>query len=469
MGYSYITFGQMKTQLLARLQDSGAVYFTNAATWSEVGLYLIEAIRTWNALANYYRNRGQFALTSGQPFYDLPTQLPALRSYNVFDQEMIAELQLALIEPVNVTSWTGTEMFTFNDVLLALQRRRNQFLVETGCVVTHITIPAPPTPIGRIDLTVAGGSDSIIDVIREAWVSLIPGTGTPSTIYPMFASDEYAGDAFSPNWNITAKIPLSCSIVATPVLQLQLIPIPLDKGILDLLVVLAGADLNPSSGMNGVLMGIPDDWTWVVKYGALADLLLKDGPARDADRASYCSQRWDQGLELARLAPSAVNGLLSEIQTPLQSIFDFDTFDPLWQTASPGGSPNQIAMCGLNLLAVKPVPDSVAPYSCTLDVVENAPVPASPSGAVADAFEVQLGREELEAVLGYAQHVASFKMGGSDFQGTSDLFQAFVKSAATYNDRLTATSIYKDVMLDAAHVEAERRPRRQSDAVGAQA
>src|SRR5579864_3680062 len=98
-------------------------------------------------------------LTSGQPFYDLPTQLPALRSYNVFDQEMIAELQLALIEPVNVTSWTGTEMFTFNDVLLALQRRRNQFLVETGCVVTHITIPAPPTPIGRIDLTVAGGSD----------------------------------------------------------------------------------------------------------------------------------------------------------------------------------------------------------------------------------------------------------------------------------------------------------------------
>ena len=76
MGYSYITFGQMKTQLLARLQDSGAVYFTNAATWSEVGLYLIESIRTWNALANYYRNRGQFASLLGSLFTTCPLSFP---------------------------------------------------------------------------------------------------------------------------------------------------------------------------------------------------------------------------------------------------------------------------------------------------------------------------------------------------------------------------------------------------------
>jgi len=166
--------------------------------------------------------------------------------------------------------------------------------------------------------------------------------------------------------------------------------------------------------------------------------------------------------------PTVIDGAIDEIRVPLQAIADFDAYNALWQTASKASMPNQIAVCGPSMIAVSPQPDAVNPYSCTLDVVRNAPVPASASGAVADAFLVQLGREDLDAVLGYAQHIASFKMGGGDFVGTQDLYRSFLRQAAIYNDRLLGSSVYKKAMFEADHLETERqRKRRESDQVEA--
>ena len=68
----------------------------------------------------------------------------------------------------------------------------------------------------------------------------------------------------------------------------------------------------------------------------------------------------------------------------------------------------------------------------SVDLVRNAPIPAN------DSAYVQLGREELDAVLDYAQHLAAFKQGGQEFQATMKHYSNFRRLALVRNQRLAA-------------------------------
>src|SRR4029453_7370500 len=50
-----------------RLADPGFVRFSAA----EVTTYVLEALRTWNALTGHFRSHGTFETVNGQPFHDL--------------------------------------------------------------------------------------------------------------------------------------------------------------------------------------------------------------------------------------------------------------------------------------------------------------------------------------------------------------------------------------------------------------
>ena len=112
---------------------------------------------------------------------------------------------------------------------------------------------------------------------------------------------------------------------------------------------------------------------------------------------------------------------------------------------------------GLNLIAPCPQPDPTGPYSVTLDLVTNANIPAN-NGAY-----VQLGQEQLDAILDEAQHLAAFKMGGNEFAQTMPLHANFVREAGIYNDRLRGTSTYLDATQAQSQKEAAKAPRRESD------
>ena len=97
--------------------------------WStvEINANVVEALRTWNAGARYWRNRVTFATVSGQAFYDL-SSTPGTSTdlgYSVTDQQLVASIEYSLLEPATYTAWTGTTQFTLSDVVNALQRRRN--------------------------------------------------------------------------------------------------------------------------------------------------------------------------------------------------------------------------------------------------------------------------------------------------------------------------------------------------------
>jgi hypothetical protein len=105
------------------------------------------------------------------------------------------------------------------------------------------------------------------------------------------------------------------------------------------------------------------------------------------------------------------------------------------------------------MFAVSPPPDT-ANYSITLDVVQNAPVPVNAGD------QLQLGREELDAIIGYAEHLALFKVGGAEFLSTTPLYDQMVRLAGVYNERLIAQVDFLGAMSDRAIREENLRPRR---------
>ncbi len=375
-----------RASLRARLTSALGVSASAAAFWSpdELNLYLAEALRTWNAAAAFWRARGVFQTAANTPFYDLSVQVPLLLANTLTDQDSITAMEYSLLEPPTPTAWTGTSMFSLEDLTRALQRRRDQFLGETGIVLSQYAPSAPPTPVGRVAL-----DDAYLDVRRAAWKTLAGAYNV------LWREDEANFNAYMPGWNVNPDAPLAYSMIATPTWQMQLAPIPADKGTLDLLAVLAGEELDPATG---VLLGVPDDFEWVVKFGALADLLSFDGPARDPFRAQYCEARWKEGVQLARIWSTVIHAEIQGQTVPVVSVFDLDADGAGWMNTT--GQPSMVGMAGANILAAATMPNGV--YSVTVDVVRKAIVPT------VDAAPIELSYDIADVILGYAEHLAAF-------------------------------------------------------------
>lgn len=435
MPYSYINLTQALVQLSERLDDESNVYWST----SELTLYLQEALRFWQGIAGYWRGRMVFNTVSDTPFYDLTAQAKTLIPYTITDTILASEILYHLLEAQlsgSPLAYVGTDMFILDDITQAMQRRRDQFLVETGMVLGVSTIGVGALPTMRIPL-----ADSTIDVRRAC---LIDASGVKT---PLWRTNEFGAQGFSPRWATSPQDPtVGYSIAAEPPVTITLIPPQSLPSELELITLNAGAALNPA---NGVLLGIPDNFAWVVKFGAMADLLSKAGQAQDLPRASYCGQRWREGIQVARMHTSAVWGAIDGQETFIGTIEGLDGFNPAWETTI--GAPSDLALGSWNLLAVPP---DTAIHGIRLDVVQNAPVPVNPTDYL------QVGREELDVILDYAEHLALFKVGGGEFLDTTNLYDNTLQLAGVYNERLQASVDYSKAMSDRAILEEALRPRR---------
>lgn len=413
--YSHTTWADLKTALSLRLHDPSKLYWVDA----ELGIYLKEALRMWSASTAFWRDKGTITLSADTPFYDLAT-IPlrnaddnaALLSYTVTDQDIVTQIQYHLLEPATGSSWTGSEQFTLADLTRALNRRRNQFIADTGCVVTRTTGIATNPNSNHVFL-----DDDVVAVRRLAFVS------APGTVYPLMPTDILSQRNYDSSQLFTPGVPYSYSSASARPTELVLTPFP-EPGTLDLVAIQSGADLNPATG---VALGIPDDFAPFVKWGVMADLLSKDGPARDAVRAGYCERRYQLGVLLARHSPVVINAEINGVPLDTDSLTNMDAYDRTWQHAT--GTPNSIASIR-TLVALSPCPDAV--YSALFDVVAKAPIPAT------DGDFVQIGREQIGAILDYAEHLAAFKMAGEEFKATFKGADNFFTAAVAYNERLAA-------------------------------
>lgn len=414
MPYTHTTLTQLRDLLSARLSDPDKVFWPSA----ELDGYLRESLRVYGSLTSFWREQASFDTVQFQNFYDITSvnaAFIALLGYSITDQDLLVDIQNHFLEPPSSNSWAGSEQFDLDDITNALQQRRDQFLAETGVRVTRFQ---QATVTGdREDLP-----DTVIDVRRLVW-----NRDSDSMNFQLWREDEWNMTAFDQSWPAGANPPIAYSVTVTPPITIQLLPpAPAVPAQLDLIVVQSGAALDPTVG---VPLGIPDDLAWIIKWGAMADLLAKSGQSRDL-RAQFCEERYQAGLQVAKGLPAILQAKINGTPVLVDSLNNLDAFRVNWQDGPLGPDPDILVTAGYNLVALSPIIDGV--FTIELDVVRKTIVPVD-----GDDF-IQIGRESLNGILSYAQHLATFKIGGKEFDLTQWQASEFLTQAVLRNQLMAA-------------------------------
>jgi hypothetical protein len=453
--YSYVSLGVARQQLAQRLFDSGQVFWSP----SELNLILTEALQTWNALTAMWRNDFLFSSVPNTTWYDLSQQANTLRPYTVPDTFIYQSILFHLLEPP-----TGpvSLQLTTDDIVNAVQRRRDEILSTTSCTQTRRLVPAVN---GRITLP-----DTVLDVRRMAYMpAFVPRGGYGSGYYGqglygrsprnfiqgyvMWPEDAWAMQSFNYTYTLQPPGKPSTYLMSTePPLSFDTDRPPDTAGQYELLTVEAGGTLSFTAPST---FTIPDDWTHVIKWGALADLFGRQSNAADPLRQSYCENRYKMGLMLLAKAPALLAMRNGNVPLQVDAIRAADYYNTNWQ-AEPVGAPGDALYSGLNLVALSPIPDAGpapgTPYSLTATVVENAPVP------IADGDPVQCSRGDLDVILDYAVHVCLVKVGGAEFTSSIPLFERFLKQASIYGLKLAELGEFTKPIYDLANLEKNMSP-----------
>jgi hypothetical protein len=401
----------------ARLEDPTYVRWAEA----ELQTYVIEALRVWGALTRSFRQSIVIPDDLTSRYLDLPTVAPTVLGQTVTDRDLVSEIEYHLLEPQGYTTWAGSAQFTLTQIVEALQRRRDRFLLETGLIATWHTLAISSPTIGRLALP-----EAIMTVRHVGWNSADPSL--PSCA--LLRSDEWDFGSFAPDWiQNPTDLPSAYSVSVTPPLQLQIAPPPMVSGLLDMISIDRGAVLAPSAP---TILGVPDDWAWAIKYGALADLLGQDGLSSDLARAAYCEARWRQGVQLASAAPVVLTARINDQTAYLGSVGDADVYRPFWRSEL--GSPDTVLLAGSNLLTLTPCNPTGVIASSTLDVVRKTPVPQT----LVDYL--QIGPELLDPLYDYAQATALFKDGPAAVQQAQPLLDRFLRAAGVSAGLATMSS-----------------------------
>jgi hypothetical protein len=418
-GYAYITLAQLRGELLARLQDAGAV-FTPAA---EANLYITEALRVLNALTGQWNEDFQFDFNAGDTWKTINVA-GSPRQRTVTDTQLYNQMEAMLLEPMAVP-WTGTTQYNIGMLSAALQYRRDELLLQSAANPIRFTQSAPVLAV-RTSLP-----DTVLDLFRVRWIAQ-----DSSMPYVLGREDIVSANAFGPLLGIQPGPPESWMITANTPLSFDVSRPPNQPGTFDMLAAFSGATLAPPAATP---VGIPDDWTPALIYGALADVLANSPEGRDSARAKYCLQRYEQLKKAMLKLPWLVQASVASVPVDTPSYKEMDAWNQNWEQRQPVSDP-QIVVGGIDLVALAPFVTG-ATVSSILTVIGNAPIPAN------DAADVQLSRDGVDAVLNYAQHLASFKMGGRDFALTMPLLEQFEAYCRKKNAQYAALGIFRLEML----------------------
>ncbi len=218
------------------------------------------------------------------------------------------------------------------------------------------------------------------------------------------------------------------------------------NGQYDVLTVNSGNTFNTLGAQK---LSIPDDWSWLVKWGALQDLLGGESNAKDALRANYAQKRFAEGLQFLANASSVIALQVEDVPLFVDGVTNGDRFNVGWQALA-AAYPSSAYLAGLNMMAF-PLAD--AAYGALVSVVQNAPIPVNPSDFI------QISRDDFDVILDYAQHIALFKVGGQEFIRTIPLYQNFLARAATYNQKLRVMGTFEWSEYSISRIDEERNPR----------
>ncbi|HTF63465.1 MAG TPA: hypothetical protein VK638_12245 [Edaphobacter sp.] len=424
MAYTWLTYAQAKQQLAQRLAEADQA----GRFWidDELGQYIVEALRVWNALTFTWKTSFVFTVAAAsQPVWRSlggMTGSPRLRS--VTDTALYTLTEYHLLEPATGGTWTGTSQFSIADLSTALSRCLNEAIQITNCNLVKIN-PIATTP-GDFFIPIP---DSVLDIPRARWIPDPTSGELPTTL---MRNDNTGLNYYEPGYTTEPwGTPTQYNIASLPPLVMQVDVPPVNEGSYDLLGLISGGTLNPP---NASVLPVPNDNAWMLKWGMIADLLGRESEATDTIRAQWCTKAYSMGLKLLTGTPWIMQAYINGIPADMVSVTEMDQYFVEWDSAPPDYS--TIITSGVDLFTV--VPDPAADMSITLNVLGNAPVPT------ADGDFIQCARDVWDSVLDYAQFLAAFKQGGAEFLSSTSLFDGFVTAAMAANDRLEKLGLFAD-------------------------
>lgn len=445
--YTHTTFAEAKDRLASLLNDPVKIFWLD----DELGRYIIEALRFWGLAAQYWRESGQFTTVSGQAVYDVTTDITDvtgtefLQSLTVTDRDLITDLEYNLIEPITTNwagGWQGSEMFTMGQIANLLSLGRDDILRQSGCVATEQQYVVTGGQ-SRIDLT-----EDVVQILR---MSVQEDSST--SVLPMWPIDYYQAQAYEGSAFPATGRPNAYITTYTPTLAVDIYPSARTQSTVRLDVVESGTEFNPETSAS--VVGLPDDACWIAKYRGMDDLLSGDGLSRAVELSNYCRERWEQGLDLLNQYQSFLWSTINGKRMTVSSMAQLSAQRPDWEGSS--GTPKSIHMLNWNLFAVYPVPDDA--YTIVVEVIKKAPVPT------ADGDYIQVGREHMQAIYDYAQHLAMLKCQGQEFSQTMSLFQSCLDEAKQHMAMLAGSSVNWDLQQRLNRREREMKPSKRRELV----
>lgn len=450
-GYDYSrTLLETRSLLSQRLNDTGMVFWSS----SELDFYLREALSTWNCFSRYYKCRGTITLNASQRTVSVVnltantsdtdlTQIAPI-SISISARKILTGILFHLLEITSdslpiVSDLTGHISSTLlqESIITSL----NRVVQESSAYISTSQISPVVAGSERISI-----SSTIINILRAEWETL------EGTITPLTRSSKFSQQHWLTPQQATQRFPENYSLETSPLLKLDLNPIPADNGKLNLFTV-NSQSLSVDLFTENQLFFFLADWWWLVKYAALSKILSTDGPTLYPQMAQYYEQRTKQGIEMLKqwtyFESLTVNGLPLEIASTASA----DYWSQGWKNStSTSGVPRSVNLLGANLgyLDRTNITDSL---SLTVDSLRDAPQPTEDD----DLFPI--APEHLNYLLDYAQHLASHKMGGSEFSSTMQLMESFLNGAQRVNDKLQANI---EQLLPIAQVRL-REQRRQEE------
>jgi hypothetical protein len=435
--YSWWTNADALTALRGRLYNSN--YYTD----DELQRYFNESLRLWNALTESYRSDFIFS-AGGWINFGSYAGSPRLRS--VTDEQLITEMQLMLLEnPTGLGPWTGTPQFNLAAMQSTLSKRQNEFIQATRSNMAQLVPIQTLANVQRNYLP-----DTVLSPER---IRFMPAQTLPN--HTLLREDTQSFQYFQNSYNQEPGFPEAWSVASEPVLAFDVDKAPTDPGAYDVIALLSG----PQFGSSPSLLGVPDDWSMILKYGALADLLAREPEATDRVRSQYCLQRFTLGIQMMQHSNWFLQAAINNFPVDTPDLYDQDWTEPewednqdLWPVMVQGGIDFvKIAPFGTGFgfggFGGGPFGGTSTPPSCAVTLVANMPIPAAPTDFV------QISRDVADVILGMAQRIASFKLGGFDFTQTEYLEKDFYRSAAATNKRLLELGIFNDILYSAGMKE----------------
>jgi len=234
----------------------------------------------------------------------------------------------------------------------------------------------------------------------------------------------------SPLYQLPSGTPQTFQLSSEPPLSFDVDITPNQPGVYEAIISQSGTPFAPPAA---TLLGIPNDFAYLLEYAALSDLLGRESEAKDTQRSAYFAKRYLDGLKIIANTPWIMLGSVNGVACSVDSLKETDLYSYNWDS-DPSNFGPVIVTGGMDFFA-SPVNSSVG-----ITCLANAPLLDS-SGVY-----LQVSRDQWDQILNEAQFLASVKLGGAEFMAATELDKQFILFCSGENSRIKSTGAFSDVI-----------------------